>query len=168
MGFGGSRTCGGGKIILGVSLMSGEYLSIYRGGIRVGCAMRGSQAWGRPTGLWNPWESPNPNLCTTNSQIFPNHQKRPQKYFSTAASLWLREIPSWGLFRRSGGGGINHGGPLHQPYCPTHDAWVVYHRPTGPLLVARWLILSLWSLILCSPRCSWSSIWCILLLWCVC
>ena len=33
---------------------------------------------------------------------------------STAAIFCTREIPSWGLFRRSAGGGIDHGGLLHQ------------------------------------------------------
>ena len=40
--------------------------------------------------------------------------------------------------------------------------------PTSPYLVARWLLLSLWSSIQCSPRCSWSSIRCNLLFRCVC
>ena len=31
-----------------------------------------------------------------------------------AATFYTREIPSWGLFRRSFGGGIDHGGLLHQ------------------------------------------------------
>ena len=31
---------------------------------------------------------------------------------STAATFCTREIPSWGLFRRSAGGGIDHGGLL--------------------------------------------------------
>ena len=51
---------------------------------------------------------------------------------------------------------------------PSNDAWVVYHRPTGPYLVARWLLLSLWSSIPWSPRSCWSSIRCNLLLRCVC
>ena len=51
---------------------------------------------------------------------------------STAATFCTREIPSWGLFRSSAGGGNDHGGLLHQPCCPTDDVWVVHHRPTGP------------------------------------
>ena len=37
--------------------------------------------------LWAPWRSPNPSSTSINSQIFPNHQKQPQKYFFAAASL---------------------------------------------------------------------------------
>ena len=38
----------------------------------------------------------------------------PPNHFSTAATFCTREIPSWGLFRRPAGEGINHGGLLHQ------------------------------------------------------
>ena len=38
--------------------------------------------------------------------------------------------------------------------------WVVYHRPSGPSLLARWLLLSLWISIQSSPRSSWRSIRC--------
>ena len=51
---------------------------------------------------------------------------------STVATICSREIPSWGLFRSSAGGGIDHGGPL--------------------------LLLSLWISIQCSPQSSWRSI----------
>jgi hypothetical protein len=37
-----------------------------------------------------------------------------------------------GLFWHPAGGGFDHGGHLHQPYCPSNEAWVVYLRPTGP------------------------------------
>jgi hypothetical protein len=133
---------------------------------------RGHDKLGRralgPPGSWVPYGSSNPNLSCINTQIFPVYQRAHQKYFSATASFCSREIPSWGLFQYSAGGGFDHGGPLHQPCCPSNDLWVVYHRPMGPYLVARWLLLSLWSSIQCSPRCSWSSIRCNLLLRCVC
>ena len=50
---------------------------------------------------------------------------------STAATFCTREIPSWGLFRRSAGGGIDHGGLLHQHHSLSDDVWVVYLRPSG-------------------------------------
>ena len=40
---------------------------------------------------------------------------------STAATFCTREIPSWGLFRRSAGGGIDHGGLLHQHHSLSDD-----------------------------------------------
>jgi hypothetical protein len=46
----GTETCGGGKSVLGGSLLVWEYLRIYSAGIRSGGATRGPQAWGaRPT-----------------------------------------------------------------------------------------------------------------------
>ena len=42
------------------------------------------------------------------------HLGAPRKTISTAATFCIREIPSWSLRRRSAGGGINHGGLLHQ------------------------------------------------------
>ena len=100
--------------------------------------------------LYSIW----PNSTSINSLKSGNQQRSPRNTFSAAASFCSREIPSGGLFRYSAGGGIDHGGALHQPCRPSDDAWVVYHRPSGPLLLARWLLLSFWSSIQCSPRCS--------------
>ena len=90
------EACGGGKEFWWMPLMVWEYLGIYRPRIRVGGLPGGPQAnpppRARPEGLWTPRRSSNPNLCTINSQIFPNHQRHPPKYFSAAASLYSREI----------------------------------------------------------------------------
>ena len=77
---------------------------------------------GAPPGLWAPLMSSNPSSTSINSKIFPNHQRDPPKYFSTVASLCSREIPSWGLFRHPIEGGFDHGGHLHQSYCPSDEA----------------------------------------------
>ena len=71
------------------------------------------------------------------------HHGEPRTHFSTAATFCTREIPSWGLFRRSSGGGIDQGGLLHQHHSLSDEAWVVYHRPSGPQLLGRWLLISL-------------------------
>ena len=76
--------------------------------------------------------------------------------------------PILGLFRHPAGGGFDHGGLLHEHHYPSNEAWVVYNRPTCPLLLARWLLISLWLSIPCSPRCSWRSIQCNTRLRCVC
>ena len=88
------------------------------------------------------------------------HPGEPRNLFSTAATFCTREIPSWGLFRRSAGGGIDHGGLLHQHHSLSDDVWVVYLRPSGTYLLSRWLLLSLWISIQSSPQSSWRSIWC--------
>ena len=73
---------------------------------------------------------------TSSSYIYTHvprkHQKRPRKTISSAVTFCIREIPCWGLFRSSTGGGIHHGGLLHQHYSLSDDVWVVYFRPFDP------------------------------------
>ena len=72
---------------------------------------------------------------TPSSYIYlrtPNDRGRSQKPNSTAATFCIHEIPSWGLFQSSAGGGIHHGGLLHQHHSPTNEVWVVCFRPPGP------------------------------------
>ena len=40
---------------------------------------------------------------------------------SIAATFCIHEIPSWGMFRSSAGGGIHHGGLLHQHHNPSDE-----------------------------------------------
>ena len=61
----------------------------------------------------------------------PKHPWAPRNPISTAETFCTQEIPSWGLFRSSARGGIDHGGPLHQLHGPSDDVWVVYFRPSG-------------------------------------
>ena len=97
---------------------------------------RGSRARPTPLGTpppsWAPRGSPDRPLSPIYTYVPPNHQIQSQNPISTAATFCTREIPSWGLFRRSGGGGIDHGGLLHQHHSLSDDVWVVYHRPSGP------------------------------------
>ena len=50
------------------------------------------------------------------------HPGAPRNPISTAATFCTREIPSWGLFRRSAGWGIDHGGILHQHHSLSDEA----------------------------------------------
>ena len=61
--------------------------------------------------------TPSSYICTRT----PNDQNRSQKPNSTAATFCIHEIPSWGLFRSSTGGGIHHGGLLHQHHSLSDD-----------------------------------------------
>ena len=88
--------------------------------------------WARPPPSWGPRCSTDVLLPPIYTYVPPNHQSRSQKPISTAATFCTREIPSWGLFRRSAGGGIDHGGLLHQHHSLSDDVWVVYLRPSGP------------------------------------
>ena len=53
--------------------------------------------------------------------IYPGTSYTEPKPISTAATFCTREIPSWGLFRRSAEGGIDHGGLLHQHHSLSDD-----------------------------------------------
>ena len=86
----------------------------------------------RPPPSWAPCCSTDVLLPPIYTYVPPNDQIQSQKPNSTAATFCTREIPSWGLFRRSVGGGIDHGGLLHQHHSLSDDVWVVYHRPSGP------------------------------------
>ena len=88
--------------------------------------------WARPPPLWGPCCSTDVLLPPIYTYVPPNQQKHPRKPNSTAATFCTREIPSWGLFRRPAGGGIDHGGLLHQHHSLSDDVWVVYLRPSGP------------------------------------
>ena len=86
----------------------------------------------RPPPSWAPRCSTGILLPPIYTYVPPNYQTRSQKPNSTAATFCTREIPSWSLFRSSAGGGIDHGGLLHQHHSLSDDVWVVYLRPSGP------------------------------------
>ena len=86
----------------------------------------------RPPPSWAPCCSTDVLLPPIYTYVPPNYQIQSQKPNSTAATFCTREIPSWGLFRSSAGGGINHGGLLHQHHSLSDDVWVVYLRHSGP------------------------------------
>ena len=68
----------------------------------------------RPPPSWAPRCSTDVLLPPIYTYVPPNDQIRSQNPNSTAATSCTHEIPSWGLFRSSAGGGIDHGGLLHQ------------------------------------------------------
>ena len=88
--------------------------------------------WARPPPSWPPRCSTGVLLPPIYTYVPPNDQNRSQKPNSTAATFCTCEIPSWGLFRSSAGGGIDHGVLLHQHHSLSDDVWVVYLRPSGP------------------------------------
>jgi len=88
--------------------------------------------WACPPPSWGPRCSTDVLLPPIYTYVSPNYQIRSQKPNSTAATFCTREIPSWGLFRRSAGGGIDHEGLLHQHHSLSDDVWLVYLRLSGP------------------------------------
>ena len=89
------------------------------GGHEVGGAPTPPQACPPPS--WAPYCSTDVLLPPIYTYIPPNDQRRSQKPNSTAATFCIHEIPSWGLFRSSAGGGIDHGGLLHQHHSPSDE-----------------------------------------------
>ena len=81
--------------------------------------------WARPPPSWAPRGSIDLLLPPIYTYVLPNNQIRSEKPNSTAATFCTREIPSWGLFRRSATGGFDHGGLLHQHHRLSNDVWVV-------------------------------------------
>ena len=75
----------------------------------------------RPPPSWGPCCSTDVLLPPIYTYVPPNQQKHPRKPSSNAATFCTREIPSWGLFRRSAVGGIDHGGLLHQHHSLFDD-----------------------------------------------
>ena len=77
--------------------------------------------WARPPPSWAPRGSIDLLLPPINVHIPRKHPGAPRNPISTAATFCTREIPSWGLFRSSAGGGIDHGGLLHQHHSLSDD-----------------------------------------------
>ena len=75
----------------------------------------------RPPPSWGPCCSIDVLLPPIYTYAPPNQQSHPRKPNSTAATFCTSEIPSWGLFRCPAGGGIDHGGLLHQHHSLSDD-----------------------------------------------
>ena len=93
---------------------------IYMGGRSTSVELQGAhEAGGAPTPLgapppsWAPSGSTDILLPPIYTYVPRNQPGAPRNPISTAATFCTHEIPSWGLFRRSAGGGFNHGGLLH-------------------------------------------------------
>ena len=81
----------------------------------------GGAPLGAPPPSWAPCCSTDVLLPPIYTYVSSNDQNRSQKPNSTAATFCIHEIPSWGLFRSSAGGGIHHGGLLHQHHSPSDE-----------------------------------------------
>lgn len=120
-----------------------NFLMIFMEQIRPMGIIRRLVAWSRahkPTrrGLGAPWwlvPSSSPSRLYSLAYKFSSTLKTsegvPKHFLRHRKSLFWREAISSSVpvpCRR----GIDHGGPLHQPWCAHDDVWVVQHRPTCP------------------------------------
>ena len=115
-----TESCGGGIRFLAPYLIVWGYVGIYRRKKYVGGRPRGPRDRGRahphqarPPPSWAPCCSTDVLLPPIYTYVPPNNQIWSQNPNSTTATFCIHEIPSWGLFRSSAGGGIDHGGLLH-------------------------------------------------------
>ena len=77
--------------------------------------------WARLPPSWANRSSTDLLLPPIYTYVPRNHRGAPRKPNSTAATFCTREIPSWGLFRSSARGCIDHGGLLHQHHTLSDD-----------------------------------------------
>ena len=76
---------------------------------------------GTPPTSWAPCCSTDVLLPPIYTYVPPTDRKGSQKPNSTIVTFCIHEIPSWGMFRSSAGGGIYHGGLLHQHHSPSDE-----------------------------------------------
>ena len=110
-----------GNVIFGTNVIQRTWTlcqESYQEGTRQGGA---PTPWARPPPSWGPRCSTDVLLPPIYTYVPPNYQIRRQKPISTAATFCTHEIPSWGLFRRPAGGGIDQGGLLHQHHSLSDD-----------------------------------------------
>ena len=110
-----------GRVIFGTNVIQGTWSG--HQAINEAATTQGARLppWARPPPSWAPRGSTDLLLPPIYVHIPPKHPGAPQNPISTAATFCTQEIPSWGLFRSSAGGGIDRGGPLHQLHGPSDD-----------------------------------------------
>ena len=81
----------------------------------------GAPAPWAPPPSWAPRSSTDLLLPPIYTYVPRKHPGAPRNPISTAATFCTREILSWGLFWCSLGGGIDHGGLLHQHHSPSDE-----------------------------------------------
>ena len=100
--------------------------------LRQGIREAVTRVGGTPPASWAPRCSFDVLLPPIYTYVPQTNRRGAKKSNSIAATFCIHEIPSWGLFRSSTGGGIDHGGLLHHHPSPSDEVWVVYFRPSGP------------------------------------
>ena len=125
----GTQALGDGKVFCFLLLAMGEYLGIYRPKNKVKRLAGDPQAptlrpGGRPRhpGLWAPWTPFALGLSPIYSHKFQKKSGDHRKYFSAAASFYLRKIPSGARSGALPEGRFGHGGLLHQHHVLSADA----------------------------------------------
>ena len=119
---------GGGIRFLAPYLIVWGYVGIYRRKEYVGGATWGPRGWrarpplqGTSPISWAPRAATDLRLPPIYTHVPRKHPGSQRKTISTAITFYIREIPSWSLRRHFAGGGIDHGGLLHQHPFPSYE-----------------------------------------------
>ena len=102
-----------GNVIFSLNMIQ-ETWTLLQGTKEAVTRVGGAPPQGVPPASWAPCCSTDVLLPPIYTYVPPTDQIRSQKPNSTTATFCIHEIPSRGLFRSSAGGGIYHGGLLHQ------------------------------------------------------
>ena len=76
---------------------------------------------GAPPISWAPRAATDLLLPSIYTHVPQKHPGNQRKTISTAVTFCIRKIPSWSLYRRYAGEGIDHGGLLHQHHSPSDE-----------------------------------------------
>ena len=119
---------GGGNCVSWFPWMFSRYVGIYRRKKYVGGCPRGPRDRGpcppcraRPPVSWAPRAATDVLLPPIYAYVPRKHPGAPRNTISTTVTFCIHEISSWSLRRLSAGGGIGHGGLLHQHPCPSDE-----------------------------------------------
>ena len=109
-----------GSVIFGTNVIQRTW-SASQEAIEAATRVEGAPLLGAPPISWAPRASTDLLLPPIYTHVPRKHQRRPRKTISTTVTFCIREIPSWSFRRHSTGGGIDHGGLLHQHPCPSDE-----------------------------------------------
>ena len=109
-----------GSVIFGANVIRRTWIASQEAA-EAATRVEGAPPIGRAPVSWAPRASTNVLLPPIYTHIPQNHQGSHQRNISATVTFCIREIPSWSLCRHSAGGGIDHGGPLHQHPCPSYE-----------------------------------------------
>ena len=121
-----TKSCGVGIRFSWIPLLVWGYVGIYRRKKYVSGATWAPRGW-RARPPWacplsrGPLGRPPTYFFLLYIPTYPKNIQGANEKNSTAITFYIREIPSWSLRRCSAGGGIDHGGILHQHHGPSDE-----------------------------------------------
>ena len=109
-----------GSVIFGMNVIRRTW-SASQEAVKAAMRVEGAPLLGAPPISWAPRASTDLLLPPIYTYVPRKHPGAPRKTIATAVTFCIREISSWSLCRHSAGGGIDHGGLLHQFHSPSDE-----------------------------------------------